>query len=77
MNYRRFIVPTLLGAGILAAASLGVQQAYAHHRNPPFGSRPRRPDSVARIDRRCGRVWVDRIGHDDGSRRPVFPARLS
>ena len=31
MNYRRFIVPTLLGAGILAAASLGVQQAYAHH----------------------------------------------
>ena len=31
MNYRRFIVPTLLGAGIMAAASLGVQQAYAHH----------------------------------------------
>ena len=31
MNYRRFIVPTLIGAGLLAAATIGVQQASAHH----------------------------------------------
>jgi Family of unknown function (DUF6152) len=31
MNYRRFIVPVLIGAGFLAAATLGVQQASAHH----------------------------------------------
>ena len=30
MNYRRFIVPTLAAAGMLAA-TIGVQQAYAHH----------------------------------------------
>jgi len=30
MNYRRFIVPTLAAAGVLAA-TIGVQQAYAHH----------------------------------------------
>jgi hypothetical protein len=31
MNYRRFFVPTLIAAGVLAAATVGVQQAYAHH----------------------------------------------
>ena len=31
MIYRRFIVPTLVAAGVLAAATVGVQQAYAHH----------------------------------------------
>jgi hypothetical protein len=31
MNYRRFIVPTLIGAGLLTAATIGVQQASAHH----------------------------------------------
>jgi hypothetical protein len=30
MNYRRFIVPTLAAAGVLAA-TVGVQQAVAHH----------------------------------------------
>jgi hypothetical protein len=31
MNYRRFIVPTMLGAALVAAAGFGVQQAQAHH----------------------------------------------
>jgi hypothetical protein len=31
MNYRRFIVPTLAAASLLAAGTLGVQQAWAHH----------------------------------------------
>ncbi|HSV01867.1 MAG TPA: DUF6152 family protein [Phenylobacterium sp.] len=31
MNSRRFIVPTMIGAGLLAAATLGVGQASAHH----------------------------------------------
>jgi hypothetical protein len=31
MNYRRFIVPTLAAAGLLTAATVGVQQAVAHH----------------------------------------------
>jgi hypothetical protein len=31
MNFRRFIVPTVISAGLLAAASLGVTQAVAHH----------------------------------------------
>ena len=31
MTYRRFIVPTLVAVGVLAVATVGVQQAYAHH----------------------------------------------
>ena len=31
MNYRRLIVPTLIGGALLAAGALGVQQAAAHH----------------------------------------------
>jgi hypothetical protein len=31
MNYRRFIVPTLIAGGLVAAATVGVQQAAAHH----------------------------------------------
>jgi len=31
MNYRRFVVPSLIGAAVLAAAALGAQQASAHH----------------------------------------------
>lgn len=31
MNYRRFILPTLIGGAIAAAATLGVQTASAHH----------------------------------------------
>lgn len=31
MNYRRFIVPTLAAAGLVAAGAIGVQQAQAHH----------------------------------------------
>ena len=31
MNFRRFIVPTMISAGLLAAATIGVTQASAHH----------------------------------------------
>jgi hypothetical protein len=31
MNYRRYIVPAMISAGLLAAASIGVTQAVAHH----------------------------------------------
>jgi hypothetical protein len=31
MNYRRFIVPTVIYAGLMAAAAIGVTQASAHH----------------------------------------------
>ena len=31
MNFRRFIVPTAITAGLVAAAALGVTQASAHH----------------------------------------------
>jgi len=31
MNYRRFIIPTVISAGLLAAAAIGVTQASAHH----------------------------------------------
>src|SRR4026209_2889931 len=31
MNYRRFIVPTLIAGAVAAAATLGVQTASAHH----------------------------------------------
>ena len=31
MDYRRFIVPTAITAGLLAAAAIGVTQASAHH----------------------------------------------
>ncbi|MEO8115751.1 MAG: DUF6152 family protein, partial [Phenylobacterium sp.] len=31
MNFRRFVVPTLIAAGLVAAGALGVQQAQAHH----------------------------------------------
>lgn len=31
MNSRRFNLPTILGAGLLAAAAIGVGQAAAHH----------------------------------------------
>jgi hypothetical protein len=31
MNYRRFILPAVISAGLLAAASIGVTQAVAHH----------------------------------------------
>jgi len=31
MNFHRFIIPTLISAGILAAATIGVTQASAHH----------------------------------------------
>jgi hypothetical protein len=31
MDYRRFIVPTVITAGLLAAATLGVTTASAHH----------------------------------------------
>ena len=31
MNFRRYIVPTVITAGLVAAAALGVTQASAHH----------------------------------------------
>src|SRR5258708_37593546 len=31
MNFRRFIIPTMISAGLLAAATIGVTQASAHH----------------------------------------------
>ena len=31
MNLRRFIIPTVISAGVLAAAAIGVTQASAHH----------------------------------------------
>jgi hypothetical protein len=31
MNFRRFIIPTMISAGLLAAATIGVTQAVAHH----------------------------------------------
>ena len=31
MNFRRLILPTMIATGLLAAATLGVQQASAHH----------------------------------------------
>ena len=31
MNFRRFIVPTVISAGLVAAAAIGVTQASAHH----------------------------------------------
>ncbi|WP_309606992.1 DUF6152 family protein [Phenylobacterium sp.] len=31
MNFRRFVLPTVISAGLLTAAALGVQQASAHH----------------------------------------------
>jgi hypothetical protein len=31
MNFRRFIIPAAISAGLLAAASIGVTQAVAHH----------------------------------------------
>jgi len=31
MNFRRFIIPTVISAGLLAAGSIGVTQAVAHH----------------------------------------------
>jgi hypothetical protein len=31
MNFRRFIMPTMISAGLLAAATIGVTQASAHH----------------------------------------------
>src|SRR3569832_2382750 len=31
MNYRKYIIPTVISAGLLAAASIGVGQAMAHH----------------------------------------------
>src|SRR6476659_3596196 len=31
MNYRRHLLPTLIGGAVLAAAAVGVQQAQAHH----------------------------------------------
>ena len=31
MNFNRFIIPAAISAGLLAAASVGVTQAFAHH----------------------------------------------
>ena len=31
MNFRRFIVPTLIAAAVAGAGVVGVQQAQAHH----------------------------------------------
>src|SRR5205814_9205399 len=31
MNFRRFIIPAAISAGLLAAASIGVTEAVAHH----------------------------------------------
>src|ERR1700730_7263924 len=31
MNFRRFIIPTMISAGLLAGATIGVTQAQAHH----------------------------------------------
>ena len=31
MNFRRFIIPTMISAGLIAGATIGVTQASAHH----------------------------------------------